>query len=196
MISLILGSASPRRKEILSLFKFSFKVIPPCFDEESHPFQGDPQKYVFELSVCKSHAIKEADSNTFVLTADTIVFYDGVIYGKPKNREDARRILSILNGKKHTVYTGISLRKGSQIETVTAKTDVVFDTLTEHELDIYLDVGKWQDKAGGYAIQDEGALLIKEIRGCFYNVVGLPISSIKELFSRFGVDIWDYLKSN
>lgn len=194
MISLILGSASPRRKEILSMFSLPFQVIESHFDEDAHPFRGNPAHYVCELSAGKSQAIKAPSPESYVLTADTVVFKDGKIYNKPKDREDARRILQELNGKMHTVYTGVSLRLGDRIETDFAKTDVEFDLLTARELEIYLDKVKWQDKAGGYAIQGEGALLVKGINGCYYNVKGLPIGTMKALFLKFDVDLWDHLR--
>lgn len=194
MISLILGSASPRRKEILSLFNIPFRVVAPNVDEDSHPFRGDPAQYVSELSVWKSEAIKVDDANDFVLTADTIVYRDGKVYGKPKDRADAFRILTDLNGKSHTVYTGVSLRKGNVIETLSGSTEVFFDLLSPDELKIYLNKVHWQDKAGAYAIQDEGALLIKGINGCYYNVKGLPLGVLKILFLKFKIDLWNFLK--
>lgn len=193
MISLVLGSASPRRKEILSMFKLPFHVIESRFDEEAHPFKGDPSRYVCELSVEKSLAVKAPSADTYILTADTMVYREGKVYNKPKEREDARRILMELNGKSHTVYTGVTIRHGARIETAFATTEVEFDLLTDRELEIYLDKVHWQDKAGAYAIQGEGALLVKSIHGCFYNVKGLPIGTMKELFLRFGIDLWDYL---
>lgn len=193
MITLILGSASPRRKEILSLFKIPFQVIAPGFDEEAHPFNGDPVVYVTELSQGKSWAIATTDPETLILTADTVVYREGQLYEKAKDRADAHRMLSELNGKWHTVYTGVSLRKGNLIETVVDRTEVEFDSLTAAEMEIYLDRVHWQDKAGAYGIQDGGALLIKEIKGCYYNVKGLPLGATKELFLRFGIDLWNYI---
>jgi septum formation protein len=193
MISLILGSASPRRKEILSLFKIPFQTIVSNFDEDSHPFKGDPSQYVTELSQEKSWAIPNTDSNTFVLTADTVVYREGQVYNKAKDRADARRMLSELSGKWHTVFTGVSLRKGDCIETLVDRTEVEFDALNSEETEIYLDKVHWQDKAGAYGIQDGGALLIKEIQGCYYNVKGLPLGVLKTLFLRFDVDLWNYI---
>ena len=193
MITLILGSASPRRREILSLFKLPFTIISPPFDEEAHPYNGDPALYVSELSQGKSWAIPSTDPNTFVLTADTIVYRDGQLYEKPADREDARRMLLELCGKWHTVYTGVSLRKGNDIETIVDTTEVEFDTLNAVELENYLDKAHWQDKSGAYSIQDGGALLIKQIHGCYYNVKGLPLGALKRVFLKFGIDLWDYL---
>lgn len=193
MFKLILGSNSPRRKEILTQLRLPFRVITPNYDEEALPFDGDPQKYVEELSRGKSRTIQENDSKEFILTADTTVYRAGKIYGKPRDRKDAERILTELNGKSHSVYTGVSLRKGEWMETLSEVTEVHFDHLAERELQIYLDKVEWHDKAGAYAIQGEGAMIVKGINGCYYNVKGLPLGPLKKLFLKFGMDLWDII---
>lgn len=190
---LILGSNSPRRKEILSLFKIPFQIIVSHFDEEAHPFKGNPSQYVMELAEAKSQAIPINTPDTLVLTADTVVYRQGQIYNKAKDRNEAYQMLSELTGQWHTVFTGVSVRQGEKIETLVDHTEVEFDLLTAKEIETYLDNVHWQDKAGAYGIQDGGALLVKEIRGCFYNVKGLPLRVLKELFLRFGIDLWDYV---
>jgi septum formation protein len=168
-------------------------VIVSHFDEDTHPFDGNPSQYVSELSQQKSLAINAPHPDSLILTADTAVYLDGVIYNKPKERDDARRILKTLNGKTHTVYTGVTLRQGERMITEYAATDVEFITLTDRELEIYLDKVDWKDKAGAYAIQGHGALLVKGIKGCYYNVKGLPIHCVTALLLQFGVDEWDQL---
>jgi septum formation protein len=172
------------------MFSIPFEVIVSHFDEDAHPFHGNPSQYVCELSREKSLAIKAPHPDSLILTADTAVYRDGAIYNKPKERDDARRILRALNGKTHTVYTGVTLRQGDRMETQFAATDVEFDTLTDEELEIYLDKVDWKDKAGAYAIQGRGALLVKGIKGCYYNVKGLPLQPLKLLLLAYGVDIW------
>ncbi len=195
MTPLILGSASPRRKEILSMLSIPFEVIVSNFDEDAHPFNGNPSQYVSELSQEKSLAITAPHSDSLILTADTAVYLDGAIFNKPKERDDARRILKTLNGKTHTVYTGVTLRQGDRMVTEYAATDVEFITLTDRELEIYLDRVDWKDKAGAYAIQGHGALLVKGIKGCYYNVKGLPIQTVCSLLLANGIDVWDEIKS-
>lgn len=191
---LILGSQSPRRKEILNYFSLPFEQVSSSFDEEAVPFSGDPIAYVTSLSAGKAEALSAIYPNDWLLTADTIVWKDGKLYGKPRNNDEAFQFLSELAGNWHSVFTGVTLRKGQQKWNQTEETKVLFNTLTPAEIRHYYTKLHLSDKAGGYAVQMAGGLAIKKIDGCYYNVMGLPINTVRSLLLNAGIDLWDYLK--
>jgi septum formation protein len=190
----ILGSQSPRRKEILEHFSLPFEQVPSTFDEESVPLKGDPGDYVCEISSGKAKLLQSHFPKALILTADTIVWKNGKAYGKPKNREDAFRILTELSGEWHTVFTGLTLVQNGRILQQFEETRVLFNPLSEKQIQQYLSKLHWADKAGAYAIQAAGGLIIQKIEGCYYNVLGLPINSLRSLLSEVGIDLWAYIK--
>jgi len=190
----ILGSQSPRRKEILSYFGLPFEQVSPPFDEESLPFKGDPVGYVSELSKGKALSLAPSFPDALILTADTIVFKDGKVYGKPKDTEEAFVALSELAGQWHSVFTAVTLWQKDQPWEAYEETRVLFNPLTADEIRHYHSKLHWADKAGGYAVQMAGGLAIKKIEGCYYNVMGLPINSVRQLLLKVGIDLWDHLK--
>ncbi len=194
MASLILGSQSPRRKEILSYFDLQIKQVSPIFDEEAHPFQGDPRIYVQELALGKSQSLVERFPETMILTADTTVYCEGKIYNKPKNAEEAFQMIASLSGKWHSVLTGVSLRLGLKEQVSCEETLVLFNPITSEQIRHYHSRIHWADKAGGYAIQSAGGLIVNRIDGCYYNVLGLPINTVRHLMHQFNIELWDYLK--
>ncbi|MEI8125973.1 MAG: Maf family nucleotide pyrophosphatase [Parachlamydiaceae bacterium] len=194
MNKLILGSQSPRRKEILSYFSLPFEQITPLFDEDSVLFSGDPVAYVSLIAEGKGNALREHFPNKLILTADTTVYKEGKIYGKPVNTEEAFQALSELAGTWHSVFTGVSLCFGEKTWTRHEETRVLFNTLTPEEIRHYHAKLHWSDKAGGYAIQMAGGLAIQKIDGCYYNAMGLPINTVRHLLLNVGIDLWDYLK--
>lgn len=174
---LILASESPRRREILTNLGFSFEV----FKRHSHEEPSDlknPAEFVVNLAEQKSKEPREYYSKGFVLTADTIVYLDGTIIGKPKNQEDAFRMINRLQGNTHQVYTGLCMSDCSRSVQKSAceVTDVTFRRMTKEEIEWYITTEEFKDKAGAYAIQGKSALFISGIKGCFYNVVGLPVN--------------------
>lgn len=191
---IILGSQSPRRKEIFSFFSFPFTQKSPSFDEDSVPFNGDPESYVCQLAIGKAQSLIEHHPQNTIVTADTIVYCEGSVFGKPTNREDAFAMLTKLSGRWHTVYTGISLFHNVEIYTQAEATKVQFNSLSPEQIKAYHDAIQWSDKAGGYSIQTVGGMIIQKIDGCFYNVFGLPINTLRELFNKIGIDIWQFLK--
>lgn len=195
MFQFILGSQSQRRKEILEFFNLPFKQAVSYFNEEAVPFDGDPEEYVRVLSLGKARALHPLYPEAIILTADTIVYREGVVYGKPQDRADAFRILSALSGHWHAVYTGMSLLYGEQIFHRVEKTDVLFNPLSPREIDFYLDSFSWSDKSGSYGIQAGGGLAVNKIHGCYYNVMGLPTNALKDLLSHVGIDLWKHVKS-
>ena len=190
----ILGSQSPRRHEILSYFSLPFEQISPVFDEEEVPFRGDPSAYVIEIAEGKARNLAQRLPESLILTADTTVYRNGKIYGKPANAEDAFNALSELAGKWHSVFTGVCLYSDGNLYHQAEETRVLFNSLTSEEIRHYHQKLHWSDKAGGYAVQMAGGLAINKIDGCYYNVMGLPINSVRHLLLKAGIDLWDYIK--
>lgn len=174
---LILASKSPRRKELLSIITKNFKVLSANTDE-SLPDGITPDKAVEYLSKIK--ALPFANENDTIIGADTVVAIDGKILGKPENDEDAFNMLTLLSGREHSVFTGVTvLSKGSE-QTFSVETRVKFFDLTEDEIKNYIATGEPMDKAGAYGIQGKGSLLVEKIDGDYFNVVGLPISILNK----------------
>lgn len=194
MDRLILGSQSPRRKEILKFFNLSFEQVTPDFKEESIHFRRDPIKYVLSLAEGKAQSLKLHYPKDIILTADTIVYRMGKVYNKPKDEQEAYHMLSELVGKWHSVFTGVAILKGEILHSGWEETRVLFNSLTESEIRHYHQKIHWADKAGGYAIQMAGGLIVKKIDGCYYNVMGLPINTVHTLLKRIGIELWDYVQ--
>lgn len=194
MQNIILGSQSPRRKEILDYFDLPIKQVSPNFDEEAHPFNGDPRQHVQELASGKSQSLVEKFPDSLILTADTTVYCEGKLYNKPQNEEEAFHMLSALAGKWHSVFSGVSLRHGQKAHAACEETLVLFNPLTPSQIRHYHSKIRWEDKAGAYAIQTAGGLIVNRIDGCYYNVLGLPINTVRHLLKHFNIELWDYLK--
>lgn len=194
MTQLILGSQSPRRKEILGFFSLPFITVNSNFDEDSVPFNDNPSEYVCEIATGKARALTPLFPNDLILTADTTVYKSGKVYGKPKDPEDAFQALSELEGDWHSVYTGVSLISNNHVWTAFEETRVLFNPMSPEEIRHYHKKLHWSDKAAGYAIQMAGGLAIAKIDGCYYNVMGLPINSVRKLLLNVDIDLWDYLK--
>jgi septum formation protein len=178
---LILASKSPRRRYLLKQAGLKFSVIPSSFDESSVRLSS-PDVYVRQLAENKAGDISEQYPDSWVIGADTIVFIDGTILGKPGSQAEARTMLKNLSGRTHQVLTGYCIcchRTGRRFSE-TLKTDVCFKKLTDREIDWYISSGEPFDKAGAYAIQGIGTFLVKRINGSYTNVVGLPICEVVE----------------
>lgn len=176
---LILASQSPRRKELLGLLGIPFEIQVSQADETMEPGK-DPTYQVAEVSRRKAAAIAPS-SDAVVIAADTIVVCDGVILGKPTDREDACRMLRMLSGKAHQVMTGMTVLYGDRIHTCTEVTDVHFRQLSEKEIFRYVDSGEPMDKAGAYGIQGGAALFAEKLCGDYYNVMGLPVCRLTQV---------------
>ncbi len=188
MSSLILASASPRRRELLALAGLDFTVIPGDVDEIQHDGET-PADQVRRLARAKALGIAEGRPEDWVLGADTLVVIDNLVMGKPRDREEAGRMLRLLSGRTHQVLTGYCLVNlaADILHLDHAVTEVVFETLTEDQINAYLDSGEPQDKAGAYAIQGLGAALVERINGSYTNVVGLPLSQVLGLLRKHGL---------
>ncbi len=191
---MILGSASPRRKEILQFFTIPFTTVPSHFDEEQIPFLGNPHDYVTLLAQSKAKCLTTQFPDEIIVCADTVVYLEGKVYNKPKDKAEGRKFLGELSGKWHEVATGICIAKGSQICCEAESTKILFNTLSNSQIEQYLTHFAYSDKAGGYAIQQGGGIIVKKIEGCYYNVMGLPLNTLSKLLASFDIDLWKHLK--
>lgn len=175
MEKIILASGSPRRRELLELAGVPF-VVQTADVDESIPAGTSPEEAVQLLAVKKARAVEA--KQRLVLAADTVVALDGVIFGKPRNEEDAKEMLRTLSGKIHQVHTGVCIRRGEREEVFCETAQVEFYPLTEEEIERYVASGEPMDKAGAYGIQGKGALLVRRIAGDYYTIVGLPVARV------------------
>ncbi len=185
-LDIILASASPRRFEILKNAGLTFRVLTSPV-EEDNTLQLSPAELALYHAMIKGRDIAAQHPQTLVISADTIVVCDGEIMGKPVDEEDAFRMLSKLSGKTHQVITGFGVRfeKYNQSVYDTVQTEVTFRTLNEEEILAYIDTAEPFDKAGAYAVQGQGSILIEKINGCFFNVVGFPLSRFYIVLDKF-----------
>ena len=177
---LILGSGSPRRAELCRLLGLEFNVLESGFAEDSDwSTYLSPEAYVLDYARQKASRI-QADSR-IVVTADTVVVHKGRVFEKASNSEEAAQMLEQLSGDKHKVITGLVV-KGKTLQEVCVTTCVTFDELSEEVIQSYLETEQYKGKAGAYGIQDPaGATFVKEISGCYYNVMGLPLNALAKL---------------
>lgn len=190
---LILASASPRREELLKLICPHFEVIPSEFDESEMPDNLSPQDHVLRSAEEKALDVAGRVSGRLIIGSDTVVAIDEHILGKPTDETDAARMLRMLSGRTHQVYTGVHVIAAKDGEWRARSgfecTDVEFRDLTDVMIDRYVATGEPLDKAGAYAIQGRGSVLIKGIRGCFFNVVGLPVYLLSVILEELGMEV-------
>lgn len=183
---IILGSQSPRRKELLTGMGIEFEVMVIPTDESYDDTKG-PIEIAASIAIKKGECFKElvTTQNKLVITADTIVSIGDKILNKPANKSEAIEMLKMLSGNKHTVYTGVCITTKSRQDSFTANTDVYFNELSDAEIDYYIEKCQPYDKAGSYGVQEWiGYVGIKRIEGCFFNVMGLPV---QELYKKLKV---------
>lgn len=204
-MELILASQSPRRRELLGLFRLPFVIRVADIDETMNP-NHSPCDEVARVSREKALAVSRAEDD-IVIAADTIVVCEGKVLGKPRTPEEAVQMLRLLSGRDHQVMTGMTVVRDGQIVSCTEITDIHFRKLSQKEIAAYVATGEpmdnsgvpiwnkkvkyyWQDKAGGYGIQDPfGAMAVKWIKGDYYNVVGLPVSRLYQILTtEFGIE--------
>lgn len=193
MLNFILASASPRRAELLNKIGLNFKIIPSNIEEVIN-YNDEPAVIVKKLSEQKAQdvvkKVREHEEETLVIGADTIVVTDKIL-GKPESRENAFEMLTMLQGRCHKVITGVTVINTKTFETAsdTEETYVYMRKLTNKEINSYLDTGEPFDKAGAYGIQGIGALLIERIEGCYFNVVGLPLTKLSKMLLNFNIEL-------
>ena len=186
--NLILASQSPRRKTILAQMALDFTVSHPDVEDENSFLDGaDLPGSLQRLEVAKARSIADLQEDALVLGADTVVALDGRILGKPADRVDAFRMIDYLAGRTHEVLTGVALvRKSASFEvSAVARTQVTFRPIPADEIENYLDRAAYRDKAGAYGVQDDAMVFVDSINGCFYNVMGLPVSATIRLFEQY-----------
>ena len=189
-MNIILASKSPRRQELLRRIGIEdYTVLVPEV-EESYPAGLSPEETVKYISRKKALAAKElAAPEDLIITADTMVFLDDEKLGKPRDEAHALEMLTLLQGRRHTVCTGVTLRRGDTLRTEYQATDVYFRKASREELLHYIRGGEPMDKAGAYGVQGQGALLVERIDGDFFNVMGLPVLLLSRMLKGFGVNL-------
>ena len=182
--TVILASGSPRRKELLDLAGIPFEVVPSSAEEVKDNASA-PAETVLENARRKAASVSASHAGRIVIGADTLVFYEGHVLGKPADRQNAYEMLSLLSGHTHQVFTGVCLTNGDRTTAEVVRTDVTFRNLTPKLIERYLDTGEYMDKAGAYGIQGRGCILVERLNGDYFNVVGLPISTVYRMLERF-----------
>ena len=191
-MKLILASQSPRRHQLLRQIGLEdFTILVPDTDE-SYDETASPQEIV--SSICRKKAIAAQemaqDDGAIIITADTMVFLDGLRLGKPRSEEEAHRMLRSLSGRTHHVCTGVTVCRGNHFDTRCETTAVVFRDLTDEEIWSYIRTGDPMDKAGSYGVQGKAALFVTGIEGDYFNVMGLPLHLLGQMLSDFGVELF------
>lgn len=193
MKAIILASASPRRQQLLTQLGLDFQVMEAGIDEEGAgvDFGGEPHELAMELAQRKAEAAASRLTSGLVIAADTIVVCERQIMGKPLNREQARAMLRALSGRSHEVITGLCVLEvdAGGCDSAYERTRVHFRALSDQDIEAYLDSGEAMDKAGAYGIQGLGAVLVEGIEGCYYNVVGLPLTRLTMMLQQRGIKV-------
>ena len=184
-MNVILASQSPRRRELMGLFRIPFTVQVADVDETMDPDKA-PYDQVAQISRRKAEAIDRKPQDV-VIAADTIVVCDGKILGKPRDEADAFRMLQLLSGRQHQVMTGMTVLYGDTCISCTEVTDIYFRTLAEKEILAYIDTKEPMDKAGSYGIQGGAALFAERLEGDYFNVVGLPVCRLGKILRETGI---------
>ena len=188
MAKIVLASGSPRRQELLRRMGITDFTVRVPEVEEYFPAGLTPEETVCYISREKSQAVA-SDAGEIVITADTMVFLDDRKLGKPADEAEALQMLTALQGRRHTVCTGVTVRQGEKALTRAQHTDVYFRPATQRELMAYIAGGEPMDKAGAYGVQGQGALLVERIDGDFFNVMGLPVVLLAEMLGEFGIQL-------
>ena len=183
----VLASNSPRRHQLLTQFDLDLMIASHTFDESSVRKNQDPEEYCRLISRGKAESLYDNYPNYSVLSADTIVVIDDVILEKPIDRDDAIRMLNLLSAREHKVITAVSLlcKNKSTSFSFIEKTLVTFNPLSKEEISYYIDKYKPYDKSGAYGIQDFSSIFVKSINGCYFNVMGLPLSTLFQYLKKF-----------
>ncbi len=189
-MNFILASGSPRRRELMEMLGVKNLMIIPAKGEEHGPEGAQPQELVMALAAAKAEEVAaQAEKDDVVVAADTIVWYDGRPFGKPRSLEHAAEMLRMLSGNTHHVYTGVAVLRGGTERLGYECTAVHFRDLSEEEIRRYIESGEPMDKAGAYGAQGLGALFVRGIEGDFFNVMGLPLCRLDAMLKEQGVGL-------
>ncbi len=181
----ILASASPRRRDLLTLVGIEHEVRPADIDESLLPGET-PAAHAERLARTKARTIATREPDAVVIAADTIVVVDGQVLGKPRDERDARAMLQSLSGRTHTVLTAIAVARAARMESAVESVDVTFRPLTADEIVSYIATGEPMDKAGAYGIQGYGATIVERVDGDYFSVMGLGLRRLTDLLERIG----------
>ena len=194
MKQLILASTSPRRKELLKQLGVNFSAAKNDFAEPTHK-NSSPQKHVIENALGKAFSVAAHFKNAIIIGADTEVVFNRKVLGKPKDMAEAFSFMRMLQGNTHAVYTGLALIDTRKNKALTdyVKTMVTMRSLNEQEQNAYLALINPLDKAGAYAIQGPGSIVVEKIDGCYYNVVGFPIAKLEDMMLSLGTSLFQYM---
>ncbi len=186
---IILASGSETRKSIINKFGLKFEIIPSKYEEDMS-LKLEPKKLAMELAYGKANDVARGLDEGIVIGIDTFVYFDGKVIGKPKDKEDAMKILKNFSGKTHLVYSGIAIIDSATKKTIKdyEVTKVKFRKLSDDEIKKYVESGEPLNKAGAYGAQGKGGILAERFEGCYYNVEGFPTSKILNNLKKFGVD--------
>lgn len=192
MHQITLASQSPRRRQLLGQIGLTdFDILVPAVDE-GYDSALSPQEIV--SSICRRKALAAqaliGSRETIFIAADTMVFLEGLRLGKPRDEADAAAMLRALSGRTHQVCTGVTLCRGDRVDTRAETTDVTFRPLSDREIRWYISTGEPMDKAGAYGVQGKAALFVENIRGDYFNVMGLPLHLLGNMLGDFGVDLY------
>lgn len=187
-MEIILASGSPRRRELLNTLGLSFRVC-PAKGEENAPEGAGPEEIVKALSRAKAAEVSRQFAGNLIIAADTIVYLDGRVLGKPKDEADACAMLASLSGRAHEVYTGVTVMLGEDTLCEAECTKVFFRELSAEEIDAYVASGDPMDKAGAYGIQGRASLMVERLEGDYFNVMGLPLCRLGQLLNELGVEL-------
>ena len=187
-MSIVLASASPRRRELLAMLGVENLIVLPAVGEEVFSKEMLPSDIVSALSLAKASEVAAHRSETdVIIAADTIVVLGGKILGKPHDKTEAFQMLAALSGKVHDVYTGVTVIRGDTVYTEYERTLVRFRNITEREILAYIETNEPMDKAGAYGAQGIGSLFVESIEGDFFNVMGLPLCRLSKMLEKLGV---------
>lgn len=189
MLNIILASGSPRRRELLTHLGVKFQVVLSGIDENSD--ETDPKKLAAELSLQKAQAVAKQHTKAIIIASDTVVALNDQILGKPTSPQQNAEFISTLAGCTHQVVTGVTIISPQLTQTNTESTLVTFRSLSEQEVQFYVQSGEGTDKAGGYGIQGIGMGLIQRIEGDYSNVVGFPLSLVIQMLRSAGIKVWE-----
>jgi len=190
MKTVILASASLRRKELLGKIGLKFEVEPSNYEEDITP-KLKPHELAKSLSFEKAKVVASSHKNALVIAADTFIVFKGKILGKPQTETQAKKMLETINGKPHSVITGFTIidTENNKAISKSVETKVYIRKLTPDEIDAYVKSGEPLDKAGAYAIQGLGSVIVEKIEGDYFNVIGLPLSALADSLKEFGINI-------
>ncbi|MEL7610017.1 MAG: Maf family protein [Bacillota bacterium] len=184
-MELILASVSPRRRELLEMIGLEFSIIPSDVDEGID--EADPGRLVERLAHLKASSVRQGRKDCCVIGSDTVVVLDGKIIGKPGDERDAERILKLLRGRTHTVYTGLAVLSDEYSFVSHDKTLVTFAAMTDAQINAYVASGEPLDKAGAYGIQGVGGVFVERVEGCYFTVIGMPLPMLYRALTPLGI---------